>query len=209
MTDIVFVLDESTSMSPYRQKYIDGINSFITTQKHFNPSALFTLVKFNSVANVLCTDEKITNLPMFTPSHYNPNGMTALYDAIGSAMDARCQNRLRKTVMIILTDGADNESRFYSLDTIRERVNYFRSIGWTFVFIAANQQAEQIGKQMGIDTCITYNSNTKSIERVVEACNIVVGHTISKWTGKHNVYSRQTLPTDVREMMDTFENMHI
>lgn len=209
MADIIFILDESSSMYPYSSYYIEGINSLLYTQKIQNPSSRFTMIKFNTNVNVLCNDVKIDTLPEFTGEHYKPSGLTALYDAIGTGMILGHTNKVKNVIMFILTDGEDNYSSNFTHEQIKERVKYLSSIGWSFVYIAANQDAQDVGEKLGIDTCLTYNQTKKSIEQVVDSCNIAIGHIMHRWTGIENQYSQQEMPTDVRELTDILNNFNI
>lgn len=208
MTDIIFVLDESLSMAVKYSTYIQAINSFITAQKEFNPHSLFTLVKFSSDVNVMCVDMKIRNLPEFSYEHYKPHGVTALFDAIGHVIGLK-EDSLRNTIMIILTDGQDNHSSNFGINQIKEKIIELRNRGWTFVYIAAGHNAEDIGRKIGIDKCVTYNETDKSIAEVVYACNVAIGQCISNDTGMDNEYSIQEMPTDVRELLDGFRKFDL
>lgn len=210
MIDIVFILDESVSMAPYSSHYIECINSFLETQKIQNPSSRFTLIKFNTTVNVLCKDERIDTLPKFTSEHYRPFGVTSLYDAIGRAMNLKYTDGVKNVIMFILTDGEDNNSFEFTCEQIKDKVKYLSSIGgWSFVYIATNQNAQIAGEKLGIDTCLVYNETKKSIEQIVNACNIAIGHIIHKLTGIENKYSHTDMPTDVRELTNILNNFNI
>lgn len=215
MLDIVFILDESTSMATHIHSYINGVNTLLNTQKRQNPMANFTLIKFSNDVNVLCVDSKMCTLPEFTNEHYKPDGVTALYDAIGHAITLKYDRNINSmdpsnnVIVIILTDGEDNHSSKYNLETITNKIEYLKSRGWEFVFIAANQNATAMGVRMGIDTCVAYSPNKQSIDQVAEACNVAIGHAIERWTGVSNMYSNQEMPVDLSDLMDGFENCKI
>lgn len=207
MLDIILILDESTSMSEHKDSYIKGVNSLLSTQKFQNPMANFTLIKFASNITTVCVDSKIYTLPEFTEKHYNPNGVTALYDAIGEGINLKCGNNINNVIMIIITDGEDNHSSKYTFQSISDKIKYFKSRGWEFVFIATNQNVTQIGTKLGIDTCLAYNASPQSIFKVANACNIAIGHAIQKWSGVPNIYTNQQMPTDVRDLMNGIESI--
>ena len=64
------------------------------------------------------------------------------------------------TTVIILTDGAENASQTTKLSDIRKLIDEKQKLGWTFVFLGANQDAIIAGKNLGINqnSCCTYNS---------------------------------------------------
>jgi uncharacterized protein YegL len=215
MLDIVFILDESTSMADHIDEYINGVNTLLNTQKQQNPMANLTIVKFSSNVNVLCVDSKMCTLPEFTTEHYRPDGVTALYDAIGYAITLKhdrninSMDTVNNVIVIILTDGEDNHSSHDTLETIIDKIEYLKNIGWEFVFIAANQNATAMGIRMGIDTCVSYSTNKESIAQVAEACNVAIGHAVQKWTGVANMYSNQEMPFDLKDIMEGFGNCRI
>lgn len=207
MADIVFVLDESASMMTCYQYYIECINSFIQTQKEFNPHGKFTMVKFNSDVTTLCVDSDIRSLPEFTTDYYKPDGVTALYDAIDHAIKLKYSENNKNVIMFILTDGEDNNSKYTNKQTVVNNIQNMYQHGWDFVYIASNQQTLDIGQRLGINNCVSYNETKNSIINVVNVCNIAVGHCIEKWTGQQNCFSHQSIPEDVRDLMDTIEQL--
>ena len=209
MTDIVFLLDESLSMIEYSKSYINGINNIINTQKQFNPYSKFSLIKFNNEINTVCIDSIINTLPEFTSKYYNPDGLTKLYDAIGHIIDIKFTNELKQVIVIILTDGEDNYSNKYNLQSISEKILFVKSNGWEFVYIAANQNAQLVGHMLGIETCLTYNETVKSIDNIANACNIAIGHAMYKWSGIYNKYCEKRIPTDIIDLMKDLENFTI
>ena len=209
MKDIIFLLDESGSMLPYKNLYIKGINTFISTQKHDNPDANFSMIKFNNKVKTLCIDSKMHTLPEFTTNYYTPEGSTALYDAIGYVIDTKFSNNIQQVIVIILTDGEDNYSSKYDLDSISKMIVHVKLRGWVFVYIAANQNAQVIGNKLGIELCLTYNETTKSIDHVADVCSIAVGHAIYKLTGIPNKYCEKEIPIDVSELTNFLENITI
>ena len=94
MSDIVFLLDESTSMLPQVKSYIKGVNTLLTTQKKVNPEANFSMFKFSYQVKTVCIDSIMRTLPEFTSSYYTPNGITALYDAIGHVIDVKFNSEI-------------------------------------------------------------------------------------------------------------------
>lgn len=203
MTDIIFILDESASMLQHSDSYISGINAFINTQKQFNPYSSFTMVKFNSNVTTLCVDSKMYTLPELTREHYKPYGITAMYDAIGHTINLKYDETIRKnTVVFILTDGEDNHSRKFTQSMIREKINYMKERGWTFVYIATDHNAQKFGERMNVNTCLSYSESNTSIARIAEACNIAIGHAVARWTGNENQFSQQEMPVDISDLMN-------
>lgn len=218
MLDIIFILDESTSMNDHIHSYINGVNMFLNTQKSQNPQSKFTLVKFSNDVDILCIDKKMHTLQEFTTDHYNPAGVTALYDAIGYAVTLKYNSNINsidsdnngdRVVVIILTDGEDNHSSNYTLENITDKIEYLKNRGWVFIFIAANQNVIVSGIRMGIDIRVAYSASEQSITQVADACNIAIGHAVQKWTNVPNIYSDKEMPDDLRDLLEGFNNCKI
>jgi hypothetical protein len=209
MIDIVLLLDESYSMAHNTKSYINGINTLLHAQKQVNPGSNFSLIKFSTSINTICIDRKMHTLPEFTSDHYKPDGVTALYDAIGHVIKVKYINDIKPVIVIILTDGEDNNSSEYNLSSIVEKITHVKNCGWTFVYIAANQNAQIVGNKLGIETCLTYNETDASISHVADACSVAIGHAMYKWSGVPNQYCNQDMPTDVRDLTDELGNFSI
>jgi hypothetical protein len=194
--DIIFILDESSSMYRYQKSYINGINSLINSQKQINPESYFTMIKFSNEVTCLCSSEKITELQVFTSEHYNPSGMTALYDAIGKGIQLKENSEY--VIMIILTDGHENHSKQFNKQEIKNKITELSCRNWMFVFVATNQNAQLIGNELGIETCVTYDESQLSIAHAVDVCNIAIRNATNKWSG---IRDHTEVPTDVRDVM--------
>ena len=79
-----------------------------------------------------------------------------MLDAIGdtiSQISIQIQNSQIPTtiVVVILTDGHENSSRFYNLVKIRNMISSLEESGnWTFSFIGATLDAVDVAEQMAI-----------------------------------------------------------
>lgn len=69
---------------------------------------------------------------------YNPNGGTALFDAIGDIIVNNIGSG-RKTILAILTDGEENQSTRYNKERISGLIkNVQENLGWEVTFLGAN-----------------------------------------------------------------------
>ena len=98
--------------------------------------------------------------PSSTTAVYRPDGMTALYDAIGHTVlqtDQRLQAEGRgdeKVLVVVMTDGLENSSTDYDAHAIAELVRtYDERPNWTFVYLGAGhdtiQAAQDAAAPMG------------------------------------------------------------
>lgn len=155
---IVMILDESGSMEDNKKEIIQTINTFITEQQaqKANDECKFSLVKFNNNINTLLEDISLDSLLPIRESDYNPNGMTALYDAIGMTV-SRFSDKYN-VILVIVTDGQDNASKTYNRKQIKEMLDEKvdpDTFGWNAIYLCADPTLEAQGDGIGI-------SNTKA-----------------------------------------------
>ena len=86
MTEIVFILDRSGSMSGLETDTIGGFNSMIEKQKKENGEALISTVLFDNVSEVIHDRVPVQKVEPMTDRDYSVRGCTALLDAIGGAI---------------------------------------------------------------------------------------------------------------------------
>ena len=130
LTEIVFILDRSGSMSGLEADTIGGFNSMIAKQKKQDGEALVSTVLFDNVSEVIHDRVNIRDIQPMTDKDYTVRGCTALLDAIGGAIHhignihkyARPEAVPEHTLFIITTDGMENASRFYSSDRVKQMI---------------------------------------------------------------------------------------
>lgn len=83
LTQMVFVLDMSGSMSPLTMETIGGYNAMIADQKKEEGDALVTTVLFDHRYNMIHDGVNIKEVKDMTTAEYMPTGMTAMLDAVG------------------------------------------------------------------------------------------------------------------------------
>ncbi len=165
VVEVACVLDRSGSMQSIKNDTIGGFNAFLEEQKKAGASVKMTLTVFSDRVAFMFDAVDIANVPALTPSTYIPNGMTALYDAIGKTIRhietrfAAIPEAIRptKVIMAIVTDGEENNSETFTSDIVRELIQAKTSIGWAFVFIGANQDAYAESAKIGIPKAMTMN----------------------------------------------------
>ena len=156
--DILFILDESGSMSSMGIEPVQAVNKFINDQKVAmgDDGATFSLWKFNSTVVKVIDDVPLKDVAEF--SDFQPKDMTSLYDAIGHAINTKKKkNSFDNVVCIILTDGLENSSTEYSASNIRSMIKDMEdNHNWKFVYLGANQDAFAVGGSMGVGRCAQY-----------------------------------------------------
>ena len=167
MTELVFILDRSGSMSGLETDTIGGFNSMIDKQKSEAGEALVSTVLFDNESVVIHDRLPLEKVPPMTEKEYFTRGCTALLDAVGGAIHhignihkyARREDVPDKTMFIITTDGYENASRRYDYETVRRMIERQKEkYGWEFLFLGANIDAAKEAARFGIgaDRAVNY-----------------------------------------------------
>ena len=167
MTELVFILDRSGSMSGLESDTIGGFNSMIEKQKKEDGAAFVSTVLFDTESTVIHDRLPLTEVPRLTDTEYFAGGCTALLDAVGSAIRhignihkyARKEDVPEKTMFIITTDGYENASKRYDYEKVRKMIERQKEkYGWEFLFLGANIDAAAEAKRFGIseDRAVNY-----------------------------------------------------
>lgn len=147
---IVIILDESGSMMPIKNDMIKSINSMLTEQKQVKDRpATFTFVKFSDNINRVIKNKPIEGISLLEDKDYNPQGSTALYDAIGDTIN--WFRNEKDVLMCVVTDGEENASRKYDKYTINDMIERKkRNDKWSFVYLSSDLKTKLQGDNIGI-----------------------------------------------------------
>ena len=168
MTELVFILDRSGSMSGLEKDTIGGFNSMLAKQKKEAGEAVVSTVLFANDSTVIHDRLPLSEVPPLTEKEYFTCGCTALLDAVGGAIHhignihkyARREDVPEKTLFVIITDGLENASRRYSYEKVHGMISHEREkYGWEFLFLGANIDAAAEAKRFGIDESRAANFN--------------------------------------------------
>ena len=172
LTELVFVLDRSGSMTGMEHAVIDGFNRLLEKQRRAPGRALVSVELFDDRFEVLHDREELARVGELTSREYWVRGCTALLDAVGRAIrhiarkqrEARPAERPGHTLFVINTDGLENASREYSRERIREMVREEEGkYGWEFLFLGANIDAVETAAHFGImeDRAVTFHNDSQ------------------------------------------------
>ena len=185
LTEIVFILDRSGSMSGLEADTIGGFNSMIAKQKKEDGEAYVSTVLFDDQCEVLHDRVPMDKVPVMTGEEYYVRGCTALLDAVGGAIHhianvhkyARDEDRPEKTLFVITTDGMENASKSYSYEKVQAMIKKEQEkYGWEFIFIGANIDAVQEAKRFGIrrERAVNYVHDEMGTEAVYRSVSKAV-----------------------------------
>ena len=185
LTELVFILDRSGSMSGLEADTIGGFNAMIEKQRKEPGEALINTVLFDNETEVIHDRVDIQKIEPMTDRDYYVRGCTALLDAVGGAIHhignvhkyAREEDRPEKTLFVITTDGMENASRKYSYDRVKMMIRRQQEkYGWEFIFLGANIDAAREAARFGIreDHAANYHADQEGTAVIYGAISEVV-----------------------------------
>ena len=157
LTEVVFILDKSGSMSGLEKDVVGGFNSMLEKQKKLDGECLVSTVLFDNESRVVYDREDIREIRKMELEDYEPSGCTALIDALGDSIRyirkvhkvIREEDRPEHTLFIITTDGQENASHRYSSNEVKKMVEQQQENGWEFIYLASNIDAVESSKAFG------------------------------------------------------------
>ena len=185
LTELVFILDRSGSMSGLEQDTIGGYNALLGKQKAQEGAAIVTTVLFDDHYELLHDRIGLAGIAPISDREYFVRGATALLDAIGRTIDkidsaqrhTAEDERAEKVMMVITTDGMENASREYAPDKVRAMIEHQKEkYGWEFLFIGANIDAVKTAGAFGIsaDRAANYRADKRGTAVMYEAISQAV-----------------------------------
>ena len=175
LTEIVFILDRSGSMSGLEADTVGGFNAMIAKQKREPGEALISTVLFDDESVVIHDRVPVQNIAPMTERDYYVRGCTALLDAIGGAIHhignvhkyARTEDVPEHTLFVITTDGMENASRRYDSERVKQMIERQKARhGWEFLFLGANIDAVETAGRFGIgaDRAVDYHADREGMQ---------------------------------------------
>ncbi|MBP7331618.1 MAG: VWA domain-containing protein [Firmicutes bacterium] len=174
LTELVFILDRSGSMSGLESDTIGGYNSLLDKQKKEDGECVITTVLFDDKYELLHDRINLKCVATITDREYFVLGATALLDAVGRTIDKIINGqkhtvedeRAEKVMFVVTTDGMENASREYSYDKVRQMIERQKEkYGWEFIFLGANIDAVETAARFGIsaDRAANYHADPEGI----------------------------------------------
>lgn len=173
LTELVFILDRSGSMTGLETDTIGGFNGMIRKQQQEEGEANVTTVLFDDQIELVHDRFPLSVVKPLTEEDYYVRGGTALLDAVGSTVKKieNAQNRLpadmkaEKVLVVITTDGMENASREYTAKMVEQMIEKQQEQGWQFLFLGANMDAAEEAEKIGIRRAhaASYRNDSKGV----------------------------------------------
>ncbi|MEL1136051.1 hypothetical protein AAC978_12775 [Desulfitobacterium sp. THU1] len=172
LTELVFILDRSGSMSGLESDTIGGYNAMLAKQQKEPGEAIITTVLFDDRYELLHDRINLRGIAPITDKEYYVRGNTALLDAVGKTINkignvqkhTAEEERAEHVMFVITTDGLENASCEFNYAKVRQMIEHQQSkYGWEFIFLGANIDAIATAERFGIsrDRATNYHADSE------------------------------------------------
>lgn len=203
LTELVFILDRSGSMSGLESDTIGGYNAMLGKQKKEPGEAVITTVLFDDQYELLHDRINLRGIAPITDKEYYVRGSTALLDAVGKTINKVVNvqkhtaedERAEHVMFVITTDGMENASREFSYEKVRHMIEHQKSkYAWEFIFLGANIDAIATAERFGIgkERAANYNADGEGTMLNYE----VISETVS------NLRASRTIPENWKDCIE-------
>ncbi len=180
-TDIVIVLDRSGSMESIKEDMEGAFATFISEQQKIPGECHVSLYQFAYEMEVI-----YERRPLFAVPHLNlePLGGTALYDALGSAIERTgrrlaalpVNERPSRVLVVLLTDGQENSSRQKTLWQIQEMIKHqTEKYSWGFIYLGSALTTKKDAQAIGIHAVANFTANAGGVRGMATAVSNAAG----------------------------------
>jgi len=184
-TALSVLLDRSGSMQRIRSDAEGGLRALIAEQRTVPGRVTLRLAQFDEHYEVVHPSQSLHQVG--EPS-LQPRGQTALLDAWGRAMGEFGEElaalpedqRPGSVVFAVITDGLENASQEWTQqqvsDKVREQTDRW---GWTFLYVAANQDAIAEGAKYGVPSAqsVSYTADSDGTQSAFASTSSAVTRT--------------------------------
>lgn len=174
LTEIIFLLDRSGSMSGLEMDTIGGFNTFIEKQRKLEGETIVTTVLFDNKYEILWNGIEASKVRL-TGKDYFVRGTTALLDAVGKTIldvgyrlsKASDEEIPGKVIFVITTDGMENASKEFNYEKVKELITHqSEKYSWEFIFLGANIDVAKEANNIGIkeDNAFNFEASKNGVE---------------------------------------------
>lgn len=167
---VVFVVDESGSMGSSVNDVIGGFKTVVDEQKaNKDGTCIVSYYKFATNVEEVYKGKDVNEVEYLTENNYKPSGLTAMNDGIGTAIDnigkwladMKEEDRPEKNLVVIITDGEENNSKEYTIDRVKEMIKHQEEkYSWSFVYLGTDiNDVSYATRSLGINLAA---SNTRA-----------------------------------------------
>ena len=155
--NLVFVVDQSGSMLESESDVVGGFKTIINKQKAIKDGkCTISLFTFADEVTEVYLGKDINEIDSI---EYYPCGCTAMNDGIATAIDKvgiwlnsmEESEKPSKNLVVIMTDGFENNSKEFSIDDVKKRIKHQREkYNWEFMFVGTDITSDEYSQSVGI-----------------------------------------------------------
>lgn len=172
-TELVLVVDKSGSMGSMVEMATKAINKVVKSQAKVGGDCNLTVVMFADSPKIICDSKPISrksgvevSVDPFGQEIFTDMGGTALLDAVGFTIEhLEKRKKCDKVIIAVLTDGGENESRKYDIESLSKAILKKEIESWEFIYMIACDQdltrnaCMQLASQLGFAMILGVNAN--------------------------------------------------
>ena len=179
--DLVVILDKSGSMYSMVDDTIGGFNSYLDEQRKKDIPVKVSMGMFNQKLEEKYSRVDLKDVKNLTNEDYAPQGMTALFDAVGNTlsalkMDEGVNAEGNKVLVVIITDGMENASSEWTKSAVKDLIGELRGKGYEFVFLGADIDAADVAEDIGIsrETSMKFKKTGAGVKGNFKAMSVMM-----------------------------------
>lgn len=139
-----FIQDRSGSMQDVWAETVNGFKQFVTELKanaaKDGIKYLFSFTTFDTMVEHPIHEAEVSSVDVDEIKKHAPRGMTALYDAVGMALE-KVKTVADKYIGVIVTDGHENSSREWDKDKLNAAIeSRLKQGNWTFTYLGTQPE---------------------------------------------------------------------
>lgn len=146
---VEILVDASGSMGGTVTDTVGAVDKYIKDLAEDCPRAKVTVSFFDNTVVTAVKNQPAEEVGSIKDLYYI-RGMTALNDAIGQSITRLKEQKGKKKVLVILTDGYENASTEYSSSQIKDMLGEAESDGWLISYLGADQDGFAAGQVLGL-----------------------------------------------------------
>jgi Mg-chelatase subunit ChlD len=151
----IALLDRSGSMQTRRADHEGGLRSFVAEARQLTGDVRMTFIRFdsNDPFEIVFENKPVAEIDD-GQIELVPRGGTPLLDAVGKTI-ARYKDLDGPVIMMIITDGEENESREWGKDGVQKAVKEVEAKGWKILYLGANVDEFYEASSLGLSAKLT------------------------------------------------------
>jgi len=167
--DVVFLLDESGSMTSHRSAVVSTFNEYVASVR--GTAKTISLYTFDSsgIREKLFKQDP-NRVAKLTEKDYRPNASTPLYDAFGAVVN-KFRYGNRPVQMFVHTDGQENASKEWTKAALDELIaEQQNQHNWLFTYLMEGIQARETFKDFaGLKMGFTAHNRVGAMNAAVQS----------------------------------------